>query len=79
MVWFVRFVIVFTVGVPETDTKAHFRKENHQKFSEFHRLQVEVFKQMCLSQFSVQQHSQVSVLLCIGPCESRSRTEDVEV
>lgn len=41
VVWFVRFVIIFTVHVPETDAKAHFRKEKQQTLLVFHGSQAE--------------------------------------
>lgn len=49
MVWFLRFALVFTVHVAETDAKAYFRNEKLQKHLEFHRYQVEGFEQLCLS------------------------------
>lgn len=46
MVWFVRFVIAFTVRVPERDAKTHFRKENQQTLLICHRSQVETFEKL---------------------------------
>lgn len=70
MVWFLRFVIVFTVHVPETDAKALFRKANYLNLSEFHKFQVEVLEHLCLSPFVwAARAAGVSVLLCMWSSE----------
>lgn len=46
MVWFVRFVIAFTVRVPKTDAKTHFRKENQHTLLICHGSWVETFESL---------------------------------
>lgn len=83
MVWFARFVIVFTVHVPETDAKAHFMKEKQQNLLQFHRFHVEAFEQLCLSQFAWAAAvpttlAGLQVLVCRPAHESGSTTEYVD-